>query len=299
MFDLIDLRLFCEVADAGSITHGAARAGLALAAASTRIRNLELAVGAQLLIRSRRGVTPTDAGRTFLRHARAMRDEAARLAEDMGAYAKGLAGEVRLLANTNASTEFLPEALSRFLAAHPHVSIDLEERLSDEIVGLVAEGAADIGIAAATVGFGTLQTFPFARDRFVVVAAPNHALAASDEVRFADILAADAVGLDRASALERFLADKAALHGAVRRLRVQMRSFDAVCRLAAYGVGLGVVPETTARRAAAAMPLAVIALADDWAARELTLCVRDLEALRPTARQLAEHLLRPPAGREG
>ncbi|MFC6046870.1 LysR family transcriptional regulator, partial [Methylobacterium hispanicum] len=52
-FDLVDLSLFRHVVEAGSITHGAARAHLALAAASTRIRGLEESLGAALLTRSR------------------------------------------------------------------------------------------------------------------------------------------------------------------------------------------------------------------------------------------------------
>ena len=75
------------------------------------------------------------------------------------------------LSNTNALTEFLPEALSAFLASHPNVSVDLEERLSDEIVGLIAEGVGDIGIVAGTVDAGRLTTYPFRSDRFVLVVA--------------------------------------------------------------------------------------------------------------------------------
>ena len=66
-FDLTDLRLFCEVVDAGSITAGAERSALALAAASTRIRNMEQTLGSQLLSRSRQGVEPTPAGRMLVR----------------------------------------------------------------------------------------------------------------------------------------------------------------------------------------------------------------------------------------
>ena len=168
-FDLTDLRLFCEIVDAGSITAGAERNALALAAASTRIRGMEQSLGAALLVRSRQGVTPTPAGLTLLKHARTILAQGARLQDDLGAYAGGASGEVRLLANTNALTEFLPEALSLFLAEHPNVSVDLEERLSDEIVGLIAEGAADIGIVAGTVDVGALATYPFRSDRFVVV----------------------------------------------------------------------------------------------------------------------------------
>ncbi|MFN4178312.1 LysR substrate-binding domain-containing protein [Phenylobacterium sp.] len=296
-FDLTDLRLFCEVVDAGSITAGAERCALALAAASTRIRNMEAALGAGLLSRSRQGVTPTPAGRMLLKHARAIIAQSARMREDLSAYAGGLSGEVKLLANTNALTEFLPEALSSFLADHPHVSVDLEERLSDEIVGLIAEGVGDIGIVAGTVEVGALQTYPFRSDRFVVVTAKDHPLAARRDVAFGEVLDFDFVGLERSSSLQRFLTAKAAREGRPLKLRVQLRSFDAVCRLVECGVGVGVVPETTAARAARTMALSVVALADDWALRELKIVVRAEDELRPYARELVETLRASQAGK--
>jgi DNA-binding transcriptional LysR family regulator len=289
-FDLPDLSLFRHVVEAGSITRGAERANLALAAASARVRNMEQALGAPLLLRSRHGVTPTQAGRTLLQHARAILEQAERLREDLGAYAGGLAGQVRVLSNTNALTEFLPETLSTFLAAHPHVSIDLEERLSDEIVGLIAEGVGDIGVVAGTVDPGKLTTYPFRSDRFVVVVARDHELASRREVSFAEVLNYDFVGLDRASAIQRFLAGKASHIGRPLRLRVQLRSFDAVCRVVESKVGIGIVPRTTAERAVKSAAIKAVDLADSWALRELTICVRDLDALAPFARQLVEHM---------
>src|SRR5258706_2096715 len=173
-FDLADLSLFRHVVEAGSITHGAERANLALASASTRIRNMEAALGVPLLLRRRQGIAPTSAGRTLLQHARAILRQAERLREDLGAYAGGFAGQVKVLSNTNAITEFLPETLSSFLAGHPNVSIDLEERLSDEIVGLIAEGVGDIGIVAGTGGARRLPPHPLPTARFVSVAGPGH-----------------------------------------------------------------------------------------------------------------------------
>src|SRR5213078_2775692 len=288
-FDLTDLNLFRHVVEAGSITHGAERAHLALAAASTRIRNMEQTLGAALLVRSRQGVTPTQAGLTLLQHARAILRQAERLREDLGAYAGGLAGQIRVLSNTNALTEFLPEALSSFLAAHPHVSVDLEERLSDEIVGLIAEGVGDLGIVAGTVDASALETHPFRKDRFVLVVARDHALAKRAKIAFAQVLDYDFVGLDRASALQRFLAEKAEPIGRSLRLRVQLRSFDAVCRLVECNVGIGIVPESTARRVQRTMAIAIVELTDPWALRDLTICIRSLGELPPYARQLVEH----------
>jgi len=289
-FDLVDLSLFRHVVEAGSITHGAERAHLALAAASTRIRHMEQGLGATLLTRGRQGVTPTAAGRTLLQHARTMLAQAERLREDLGAYAGGVVGQVRVLSNTNALTEFLPETLSSFLAAHPNVSVDLEERLSDEIVGLIAEGVADIGIVAGTVDAGGLETFPYRSDRFVLVVARDHPLAKRQKIGFAEVLEHDFVGLDRASALQRFLADKAARAGRSLRLRIQLRSFDGVCRLVERNVGVGIVPETTARWAAKTMAINAVELTDHWALRDLTICVRDYKALPPYARQLVDHM---------
>src|SRR5580692_1569071 len=78
-FDLTDLKLFLHVVEAGSITHGAERMHLAVAAASTRIRNMEAALGTNLLHRERLGVQPTPAGRTLVHHARIMLQQAERM----------------------------------------------------------------------------------------------------------------------------------------------------------------------------------------------------------------------------
>src|SRR3954468_23295240 len=289
-FDLTDLRLFRQIVEAGSITRGAERAHLALAAASTRVRHMEESLGAPLLTRGRQGVTPTAAGRTLLQHARTILAEIERLRDELAAYSGGRAGQVRVLSNTNALLEFLPEALSAFLAEHPNVSVDIEEKLSDEIVGLIAEGVADVGIVAGTVDTGALETYPFRRDRFVLVVQHGHPLAVRASVAFAEVLDQDFVGLDRASAIQRFLADKAARIGKPLRLRIQLRSFDAVCRMVERNVGVGIVPDTTVRWAAKSMAIKAVDLTDAWARRELTICVRDFKALPPYARQLVEHM---------
>ncbi|GLK58562.1 transcriptional regulator [Azotobacter vinelandii] len=288
--DLADLDLFRHIAEAGSITGGAVRAHTALAAASTRVRGMEAMLGTRLLERSRQGVTLTPAGHTLLAHARSLLARADRMHEELGAFSGGAGAHVRLLSNTNALTEFLPEVLGRFLAAHPGTTVDLQERLSDEIVGLVAEGAADIGIVAGTVDTGALSTLPFRSDRFVIVASSRDPLAGASSIAFADVLGRDFIGLDRASALQRFLADRALREGRRLRLRVQLRSFDAICLMAQAGVGIGIVPETTARRAAQTMALASVSLRDAWARRDLRVCLRRHEAGDTAIRRLVAYL---------
>ncbi|HEY1431260.1 MAG TPA: LysR substrate-binding domain-containing protein, partial [Stellaceae bacterium] len=162
--------------------------------------------------------------------------------------------------------------------------------LSDEIVAAVADGTADIGIVAATVEVAGLETMPFRTDRFVLVVAPKHPLAAVERIPFAEVLDCDFVGLDRTSALQRFLSEKAERIGRRLKLRVQLRSFDAVCRLVECNVGIGIVPATTAERHAKTMSLRRIELTDSWAIRNLVICLRREADLPIYARDLVRHL---------
>ena len=135
-FDLTDLRLFLNVHDAGTITGGAKRTHMTLASASEHIRAMEDALGVPLLLRDRRGVRVTPAGRTFVQHARAVQQQMERMRGELSDYSAGLKGHVRLLCNTAALSEYLPQVLARFLANIPG-SPSSEERPSQEIVDAV------------------------------------------------------------------------------------------------------------------------------------------------------------------
>nr|WP_154205770.1 LysR substrate-binding domain-containing protein [Ralstonia pickettii] len=289
-FDLTDLRLFLHTAEAGSITAGAERAHLTLASASARIRGMEDTLGVPLLTRNRRGVETTAAGRTLVHHARVVLQQMDRMRGELGEYARGLKGYVRLLSNTAAMTEFLPETLSAFLAAHPEVDIDLEELVSHEIVEAIAQGRADIGIVNDAVDLSGLETFPFRHDRLVLVTARDHPLAERRELAFVETLQEDFVGLTGDNALQAYLAGHAARAGHRLKYRVRLRSFDAVCRMVERNVGVGVIPEHAAIRLQRSMGIRRVRLTDAWATRLLRICVRHFDDLPVFARQLIEHL---------
>jgi len=293
-FDLTDLRLFLHVAESGSITAGAEQSHMALASASARIRGMEDTLGVPLLQRGRRGVETTDAGRTLLHHARVITRQMEKMRADMGEYASGLKGHVRVLCNTSSLAEFLPEALAGFMAAHPQVNIDLEERLSYDIVQAITDGLADIGVVADSVDHSTLETFPFRDDRLVLVMATDHPLATKlrrkRSMPFADALDYDFIGLAGDSALHKYIAGHAARLGRHLTYRVRLRSLDAVCRMAASGAGLAVLPESTVLRNRDSLPLRHVQLTDSWAVRKLLICVRRYADLPGYARELVNAL---------
>ncbi len=290
-FDFTDLRLFVAVAEARSITHGAARASLALASASERIRTLEAALDVVLLRRGRHGVTLTEAGESLLDHARVVLAAADDLRGDLAGYARGLKTSIHVLANTSSLSEHLPRVLAGFLRDHPQVNIDAEERESADIAEAIAAGRADIGIAVESALPRGIERFPFRDDRLVIAAPAHDALAHRRVIDFSAVTARDFVGLASASALQKHLATQAARLGARLRFRARLRDFDAVCRLVAAGVGLAVVPEAAAKRCARTMAIKSIRLRDDWAAaRKLAICVRDLNALPRPVQQLVAHM---------
>jgi DNA-binding transcriptional LysR family regulator len=295
-FDLVDLRLVLNVADAGNITHGAARSGLALASASGRIRDLELEMGTPLFERQRRGVVPTASGLALVHHARLVTQQLEAMRSELGDFAKGLRGRVRLLSNTAATFEVLPALLGTFLARHPRLDIEAEERPSPEIVRAVARGRAEIGIVADAVDAAAeLETFPFADDRLVLVTPVKHPLAGKRRLAFKDALAHDMVGLPAGSALQEHLDGQAARLGATLRPRLRLPGFDALCRVVESGIGVAVVSQSAARRNARSMAIRVVPLLDSWTQRKLRLCVKSERALPVPGRALLEHLRRSSA----
>lgn len=295
-FDLTDLRLFLAIVDAGSITHGAAEIGLSLPAASERLRDMEATGEVALLNRGRRGITPTEAGDMLAHHARTILHQMARMRGDIGQYAKGLRASVRISANTAAITEVLPQRLAAWMAAHPQVDIELRERESDQIARSVAAGFAEIGVLSNAVETGALILRPFAVDRLVVVASRHHPLANERQVHLADVIGDRFVGLT-SGALQDHIDAQVSRLGAKLKIRVRLRSFDGICRMAGAGVGIGIVPETAARRCQRSTQIATIRLRDPWATRQLSLCIRDADDLTPSAKALFAHLATQRIGR--
>lgn len=287
-FDLTDLRLFLSVVECGSLTHGAQAMHLALASVSERIAGMESALGAPLLERNRRGVRTTAAGDALVRHARAILGQVEQMRGDLRSYATGLRGRIRLLSNTASMAAFVPPQLCRFLASHADLSVDLEERPSSEIVQALVSRRADLGIVADITDLGSLQTHLIAHDQLVVVASRAHRVAALASVSFADILDEPIVGMAD-TALETHLAERASRLGRQLNYRVQFRSVEHVAMLVEAGIGISILSHAMGH--SLRRDLAIVPLAEPWAARRLYLCARDFSALTPHADLLARQLM--------
>ncbi len=289
--DLVSLSLFNLVARTGSISQGAELAMLAVGAASKRMTDLEAAFGVPLLERHSRGVKLTPAGEALHRHVQRILGDVDQMAADLSDHAKGLLGVVRLWANTSAITQFLPGDLAAFSRAQPGIRIELNEADSHEVVLAVLDGRADLGIFADRTPALGLHTRLYRRDRLVLVVPPGHALAKRRKLAFAEAVDYDFVSLTQATSLAQRLALASGQISKPLRIRIHVRSFDAMCQMVAAGLGIAVLPATAAQPLVQALGLRLIELTDGWIERELLLGVRELGALARPARKLLDHLV--------
>ncbi|MBP7451653.1 MAG: LysR family transcriptional regulator [Ottowia sp.] len=298
--DLTSLQLFVAVCEAGSIGKAADREFIAASAVSKRLADLEAALGTPLLYRHARGVDLTPAGQSLLHHARNVLYGLEKMQSELGEYADGVRGHVRVHASISAIVQFLPDDLGSFVRAHPQVKIDLEEHLSGEVVRAVQEGAADLGICNASAlraGVGSaLQSLPYRHDDLVLVVPAAHALSSQAAINFVDSLDYDHVGLHAGSSIALAMHQAAALAGRAIRLRIRVTGLDAMCRMIDNGLGVGVMPARAFDLMRAAGALHAVRLTDDWARRDIRLIARDFKTLPVTARALVDHLqAEPPA----
>lgn len=290
-FDLVDLRLFQEVARHANLTRAAEAVHLSLAATSARVKALEEQAGVKLLFREARGVRLTPAGEAFLHHTRALLRETEQLRGDLAEYARGLRGQVRVFANTTAVTDILPAVLPGFLRAHPKVNVELRESNNPEITLAIRESRGDVGIVSDRVDLFGLRAIHFSTDRLVLVVPRGHRFARRRSIAFAETLSENHVGMHPASTLHVFLSQIADGLGMPLRFRVQLSSFDAVCRLVGAGAGVGVVPASSTGRNLAGGEFVVVELRDDWRVRERYAVVRDDEPVPGYAQALIEALV--------
>jgi hypothetical protein len=289
--DLYDMALVTYIAEGNSLTYAAERAHISLPAVSTRIRNLEDGLGVKLLHRTRQGVTLTEPGVKFLKHAQKMLMQLENLRDDMRQYSEGAKATLRICATATAVTEFLPNILGLYLQRNPNVRVDLSERKGDDTVSAIREGSVDIGIISNTVHSEGLHVVPYRTLRLVLVAGSSHPLAGRESVLFNETLDFDYVGLPDSSVYQHFLVEASTSLNMRMSLRVRVNNFEAACRMVELNLGLALLPESVARRNAETMDIRIVPLADAWATRQLQICVRNMNGLNHYARELTQFLL--------
>lgn len=288
--DLTTLNLILAIEQTRSITRGAEREHLALAAASKRVSDLEARLGVQLFERRARGVEPTEACRALVRHIRTLNASLHALESEVVEFARGIKGHLRIVANSGAIAECLPLDLAAFMQAHPQIRISLEDLTSAEVQAAVAEGRADVGVFTPPLLDNRLQTLNYRRGRLAVLVPKTHALAGQAEVSFTDLLDYDLIGLHAGAAAQELMREQALARGRTLNARLQVRGFDAIAQLVEAGLGVAVLPEAPAERFSRVFAVSLLKLAEPWAERDYCLGVAQQERLPTVVQRFVDAL---------
>lgn len=292
--DLKTLRLLVAVCDHRNIKQAAAQEHIEPSAISKRIAQLEHQLGAPLLVRGRRGVEPTPAGLALLEHARTLLFTLARIESDVAAFAGGIRGQVRLVASASAIAESLLDDVAAFMRepAHRDIKVDIEERFSRDLVRMVREGSASLGVCWDSIGFEGLQHRPYRRDELAVAVHADHPLARRRTLRFEQTLDFEHVGLPPATAVHTMLHRAAARAGRTLSYRVVVSNFDAALRVVAANLGISVIPRQVGQAYVRTGTVKVIPLHETWARRRFAVCYREAESLQPAAAKMLDFLVK-------
>ncbi|MFK8399934.1 LysR family transcriptional regulator [Pseudomonas sp. BGr12] len=272
-YDITDLKVFVAAAEEANLSRGAERCHLSASSASLRIKNLESVLGALLLTRRARGVIPTAAGHVLLEHARRCLAQLEQMRADLAPFTHGMSNNVTVFANNNAIASHLPDDLATFFHRHPEVRVTLEERLSHDILNAVAEGRADLGIVALETEHPEITFIPYRKDRLVLIAPSDHPLAATRAINFRECLNYPFICLQSGAAVHTFLIGHASALGQQMDIRVQVSGYWGVVRLVSSGAGVGIVPRSAIPESEEGN-LVIVDLLDDWALRNLHVCVK-------------------------
>lgn len=288
--DFVTLRLFVAVCEEASIAHAAERESIVASAVSKRIADIEEFIGTPLLLRHRTGVTPTPAGEALLQHARMLLLNVEKMQVEMSEYAAGIRGHIHIYASISAIVEFLPDDVSAFMAHHDNIKVDIEERVSSQVIRVVEENSTAIGVCWDFVDTGDLQVIPYKTDHLTVVVHQDHPLAKLEKVSFEETLDFDHVGQHPDSMMNLFLRRVAAKSGKSVVNKIHVTTFEAACRIVRANLALSIIPAEAIQPYQTGLGLRAIPLSDPWAHRQFVICLRDYNALPLPSRLFVDFL---------
>jgi DNA-binding transcriptional LysR family regulator len=284
------LRLYCDTVRLRSFSRAAASRGVTQSAASQAIRQLEEQLDAALLDRSRRPLTPTEAGQAFFEACRDLLQGFDKARADLAASRERVEGTVRVAAIYSVGLHDLSRHMQPFSAAYPQARVLLECLHPHKVVEAVLEGEADLGILSYPRGTRALEVLPLRSEPMVLVTHPTHRLA-----RRRICLPADLAG-ERFVAFEQGLAIRKAIDRALRlrgvRVEVVM-AFDNVETIKqAIGInaGVSILPVPTVRKETEMRALAAVPLALPGLVRPIGIIVRRGRRLAPAVTRFIQQL---------
>jgi DNA-binding transcriptional LysR family regulator len=258
---LNQIAAFVETAERQSVSRAAEALFISQPALTARIKTLEADLGAQLFVRTPRGMRLTDAGSAFLPYAVRALETLTDGRMQVNALERGGAGRLVIGAAPAVSTYVLPPLLKRFSEGYPRVSISVRTGHSEEILDLVLREQATLGLVRALQHPDILST-PLYEDRLVLVVDRSHSFAKAGRIRMKDLADEQLVQFDRTSSYRDLTSALFVTAGVSPAGRMELDNIDAAKKMVEQGFGVALLPQTSVSDELEAGTLAEVELVD-------------------------------------
>jgi DNA-binding transcriptional LysR family regulator len=270
---IAQLEAFIQVARARSVSRAADALFLTQPALTARIQGLERDLGAQLFVRTPRGMRLTEAGEAFLPFAVRSLETLADGRRLVNAFERGGAGRLSLGAAPAVSTYVLPAVLKRFSISHPRVAVSVKTGHSEEILELVLREQADLGLVRALRHPDIVST-PLYEDRLILVSEPGHRFAKAGRMALQEIVDEQLVLFDRTSSYTELTNALFRGAGVVPVGYMELDNIDAAKKMVQQGFGVALLPHTAVADELEAGSLTEIEIVDAEPVRRQIVAIR-------------------------
>ncbi len=246
--DVQALRTFVEVARRQGFTRASEVLHVTQPAISKTVRALEEELGTPLLVRERRRVTLTEAGRLVLERAQGVIDALRVIEEEVGAVAALRRGRLRIGMPPIVGVAFFPPLLAEFHTAHPGIVLELREEGSHHIEALVMNRELDVGAVVLPTDEKAFGTMPFVHDELHAVLHPTHPLAGRRSLVLRDLEGTPFVLYRPEFALHGHILEACRRAGFKPHVVSESSHWDFIVAMVAANIGAALLPKTVCRQ---------------------------------------------------
>ncbi len=258
---LNQISAFVETARRQSVSRAAKALFISQPALTARLKGLEKDLGAQLFVRTPRGMRLTDAGNAFLPYAVRSLETLTDGRMQVNALERGGAGRMTIGAAPAVSTYVLPQLLKRFSQGYPRVSVSVRTGHSEEILDLVLREQVTLGLVRALQHPEIVST-PLYEDRLILVVEPEHHFAVSGRIRMKELADEQLVQFDRTSSYRDLTSALFVTAGVSPAETMELDNIDAAKKMVEQGFGVALLPQTSVADELEAGTLAEVEIVD-------------------------------------
>jgi DNA-binding transcriptional LysR family regulator len=278
---LSQVTTFVEVARRRSVSRAAEALFVTQPALTARLQGLERDLGAELFVRSSRGMKLTEAGEAFLPYAVRALGSLTDGRMQVNALERGGAGRLAIGAAPAVSTYVLPALLKRFALSHPRVSVSVRTGHSEEMLDLVLREQVEVGLVRALQHRDIVST-PLYEDRLILVVEPGHWFAQEGRIRLREIAGEQLILFDRTSSYHELTNALFRRAGIAPAGVMELDNIDAAKKMVEQGFGVALLPHTSVTDELDAGRLAEVTIRDGEPVRREIVAVRRRDAGPPS-----------------